>query len=116
MCSHWHICSITTLTACTLRAKVGLRVVWTLIIIPFALNHHMLRVHPRRLELSMSTMRTRLCNKPCIHVYMNDEMKAYRTLMLAPDFSQMSRIDCPRSPMTNPATSSVTCSAIKLCT
>ena len=33
---------------------------WTLMIIPFALNYHMLRVHPRRLELSMSTTWIRL--------------------------------------------------------
>ena len=35
-----------TLTACRLQAKVGLRVMWTLMIIPFALNYHMLRVQP----------------------------------------------------------------------
>ena len=50
----------------------GLRVMWTLMIIPFALNYHKLRVHPRRLELSMSTllaMWIRLCNKPYIHTF-----------------------------------------------
>ena len=52
---------------CRLRARVGLRGMWTLMIIPFALNYHMLRVHPRRLELSTSTMWIRLCNKQYIH-------------------------------------------------
>ena len=61
---HWHVCSVMTLTACRLRANVGLRVMWTLMIIPFALNHHTLRVHCRRLNLSMSTMWIRLRSKP----------------------------------------------------
>ena len=63
----WHVCSV--MTACRFRANVGLRVMWTLMIIPFVLNYHMLRVRPRRLELSMSTMWIWLCNKPNIHAY-----------------------------------------------
>ena len=55
--------------------SMGLRVMWTLMIIPFALNYHMLRVHPRRSKLSLSTMWIRLCNKPYIHTYF-DSMSA----------------------------------------
>ena len=56
---------------CRLCAKVGLSVMWTLMINPFALNIHMLRVHPRQVELSMTTVWIRLCicKKPCIHVW-----------------------------------------------
>jgi hypothetical protein len=37
---------------------------WTLLIIPFALNYHMLRVHLGRLELPTSTLWIWLCNNP----------------------------------------------------
>jgi hypothetical protein len=71
----WHSHHFCTAFCTHARTHVGLRVMWTLTIIPFALNCHMLRVHPRRLESSMSTMSChvwpRLCNivtnKPHTH-------------------------------------------------